>query len=63
MSRPFNYSSWLNQVERWFGLISQWAIKRGSFRSVPELVSRIEEYVEIHNDTAGPFAWTAPRSR
>ena len=30
------YSSWLNQVERWFGLLSQRAIKRGSFRSVPD---------------------------
>jgi putative transposase len=31
------YSSWLNQVERWFGLITQRAIRRGSFTSVREL--------------------------
>ena len=35
-------ASWLNQVERWFGLISQRAIKRGSFDSVAQLVKTIE---------------------
>ena len=34
------YSSWLNQVERWFGLITQQAIRRGSFHSVGELVTK-----------------------
>ena len=34
------YASWLNQVERWFGLLSQRAIKRGSFRSVADLVAQ-----------------------
>jgi DDE superfamily endonuclease len=36
------YSSWLNQVERFFGLITEKAIRRGSFCSVRELVSKIE---------------------
>jgi len=40
------YSSWLNQVERWFGLITQQAIRRGSFRSVRELVARINQFVQ-----------------
>jgi hypothetical protein len=35
------YASWLNQVERWFGLITQQAIRRGSFPSVKELVQRL----------------------
>jgi putative transposase len=35
------YASWLNQVERWFGIITQRAIRRGSFRSVKELVVKI----------------------
>ena len=35
-------ASWLNQVERWFGLLSQRAIKRGSFRSVADLVDKIQ---------------------
>ena len=34
------YASWLNQVERWFGLISQRASKRNSFRNVTHLVVR-----------------------
>ncbi|MGH7914922.1 MAG: IS630 family transposase, partial [Candidatus Binataceae bacterium] len=53
------YSSWLNQVERWFGLITQRAIRRGSFRSVRELVHRIDQYVTHHNLHKRPFAWTA----
>src|ERR1700692_279600 len=39
------YASWLNQVERWFGLITQQAIRRGSFRSVRQLVQKIDQYV------------------
>jgi putative transposase len=43
------YASWLNQVERWFGLITQQAIRRGSFRSVGELVQKIDTYVANYN--------------
>jgi putative transposase len=53
------YASWLNQVERWFGLITQRAIRRGSFRTVRELVHRIDTFVARYNRTAAPFAWTA----
>jgi putative transposase len=53
------YSSWLNQVERWFGVITQRAIRRGSFRSVKELVQKIEHFVQHYNRTSRPFAWTA----
>jgi transposase len=53
------YASWLNQVERWFGLITQQAIRRGSFRTVRELVQRIETFVTRYNRTTTPFAWTA----
>ena len=53
------YSSWLNQVERWFGLIARRSIRRGSFRNVKELVQRIDAYVKHHNRHAGPFQWTA----
>jgi transposase len=53
------YSSWLNQVERWFGLITQQAIRRGSFRSVRQLVQKIDQYVAHHNLHKRPFAWTA----
>jgi putative transposase len=53
------YSSWLNQVERWFGLITQQAIRRGSFRNVRELVAKIEHYVKHYNEHKRPFVWTA----
>lgn len=53
------YSSWLNQVERWFGLITQQAIRRGSFRSVRELIRCINEFVQQYNRRSRPFAWSA----
>lgn len=53
------YSSWLNQVERWFGIITQRAIRRGSFRSVRDLIARIQEFVEHYNRNCRPFSWTA----
>jgi putative transposase len=53
------YASWLNQVERCFGLITQRAILRGLFRSVRELVRRIDAFVARYNRTASPFVWTA----
>jgi putative transposase len=53
------YSSWLNQVERWFGLITQRAIRRGSFSSVKDLVEKIDRFVQTYNRTHRPFVWTA----
>jgi len=53
------YSSWLNQVERWFALITQQAIRRGSFRSVKELVEKIDSFVQHYNRSHQPFVWTA----
>ena len=53
------YASWINQVERWFGLITQQAIRRGSFSSVKELTRKIDAFVNQHNAQASPFAWTA----
>jgi transposase len=53
------YSSWLNQVERWFGLITQQAIRRGSFQSVRQLVSNIQLFVDLYNAHKRPFRWTA----
>lgn len=54
-----NYSSWLNQVERWFGLITQRAIRRGTFSSVKDLVNTIDRFVKNHNRKCRPFSWTA----
>lgn len=53
------YSSWLNQVEIWFNIITQKAIRRGSFRSVPELVAKIHHFTDHYNPKARPFVWTA----
>ena len=53
------YSSWLNQVERWFALLSERAIKRGSDRTVRALIQRIERFVAQYNQTKRPFVWTA----
>jgi transposase len=52
------YASWLNQVERWFGLITQRAIRRGSFRSVRELIRKIDSFVTHYNASSRPFIWT-----
>ena len=52
-------ASWLNQVERWFGLLSQRAIKRGSFRSVADLVNKIQAFIDAYNTSATPFVWVA----
>ena len=52
-------SSWLNLVERWFGKLTDKAIRRGVFRSVPELIAAIEDYLQATNDKPSPFLWTA----
>lgn len=54
------YGSWLNQVERWFGLLEQRQIKRGSHRSVVALVKAIQQFVEVSNENARPFRWVKP---
>jgi putative transposase len=53
------YASWLNQVEIWFNLITQQAIRRGSFTSVRELVAKIQQYSDNYNRHPRPFDWTA----
>jgi len=49
--------SWINQVERWFGLLSDRKIKRGAHRSIKELERAIQEYLETHNAAPQPFVW------
>jgi len=53
------YSSWLNQVERFFAIITDKAIRRDSFKSVKELVKKIEAFVQNYNTKSKPFVWTA----
>jgi transposase len=53
------HSSWLNQIERWFAKITNEAIRRGSFHSVPHLRQTILDYIAAHNRDPKPFVWTA----
>ena len=53
------YSSWLNQVETWFSIITAKTIRRGSFNSVSALVAKIDQFVQAYNKDSSPFAWTA----
>ena len=52
-------SSWLNLVERWFGELTQKAVRRGVFLSVPDLVKAIDAFLETWNTDPQPFVWTA----
>jgi transposase len=52
-------SSWLNLVERWFRELTEKAIRRGVFHSVPDLIDAIEAFLAAHNDDPKPFVWTA----
>jgi len=51
-------SSWLNLVERWFGKITTQRIRRGTFKSVPELIGAIYDYIKHNNAAPKPFIWT-----
>lgn len=50
--------SWLNLVESWFAVLTKQRIRRGVFRSVPELIAAIEEYLRLYNATPTQFQWT-----
>jgi len=53
------YSSWLNQVEIWFNLLTKDVIKGGIWKSSEQLASQLMEYVDTYNKTrAKPFEWT-----
>ena len=52
-------SSWLNLVERWFRELTDKALRRGVFHSVPDLIAKIEDYLDAHNNDPKPFVWTA----
>ena len=48
-------SSWLNQIERWFGSLTEECIRRGSFKSVRALTKSIYNYIDQHNKSPTPF--------
>jgi transposase len=51
-------SSWINLVERWFGMLSQKQLKRGSHRSTRQLEAAIRHYLDVTNSDPRPFVWT-----
>lgn len=51
-------SSWVNLVERFFGLITEKQIRRGVFSSVKDLEQKIMKFIEVHNENPKPFVWT-----
>ena len=52
-------SSWLNLIERWFGELTQKAVRRGVFLSVPDLLQTIDDFLSAWNENPKPFVWTA----
>jgi transposase len=52
-------SSWINQIETWFGIITRQSIRRGTFTSVKVLIKQIRDYIAHWNINPKPFAWTA----
>ncbi len=56
---PTTSSSWLNMVEIFFGRLTDKAIRRGVFHSVPDLIAAIETYLNTTNESPTPFVWTA----
>ena len=52
------YSSWLNQVEVWFGKIQRDVITRGVFTSVSDLARKLRKYIRAYAKSAKPFRWT-----
>ena len=52
------YSSWINQVERWFAGLEAKALRRGSFTNVPMLKAAIVAHITASNTAGKPFVWT-----
>ena len=52
------YSSWLNQVECWFSILSRQALRGASFTSAQQLREAIDRFVAVYNPKAEPFGWT-----
>ena len=52
------HASWMNLVEVWFGLVERQAVRRGVFKSVPDLNAKLRAFIEGWNKRAHPFVWT-----
>lgn len=52
------HASWVNQVELFFSILTRKVLRNGNFASRHDLVTKLMTYIERHNTTAHPFAWT-----
>ena len=52
------HTSWLNQIELWFGILARRVLKRGDFASLDALRERLLAFIAYFNQTAHPFRWT-----
>jgi hypothetical protein len=54
-------TSWslLSLVERWLRELTAKALRRGVFHALPDLISGIEKYLQVHNNEPRPLVWTA----
>ncbi len=52
------YSSWLNQVERWFGLLTDQRLRHGVHKNLRALENDIRDWIKTWNDNPRPFTWT-----
>ena len=51
-------SSWVNLIERWFAEITRKRIRRGVFKSIPDLIAAIDDFIKSHNENPTTFVWT-----
>jgi hypothetical protein len=51
-------ASWINEVERFFGLLTDRQVRRGTYRSTVEFEAAIQAYIDAHNAKPKPFRWT-----
>jgi transposase len=52
------YSSWINQVERWFAELQRRCLHRGVFCSLEDLTTALDKWINVWNEGAQPFTWT-----
>jgi len=55
---PPTHASWMNLVEVWFSLVERQAVRRGVFKSVPDLNAKLRAYIDGWNRRSHPFVWT-----
>jgi hypothetical protein len=51
-------ASWLNQGERWFAMLTQHCIRRGTYRSTRQLEQAIRQYLDLHHAKPKSFVWS-----